>query len=401
MPEQNSRSGLSTWINSKLDEDQGRLFKDNKWRFWFPTATGFQALNTALTWYLFPGNLGAIIGCAGALLCWLIICFLHYTDSGHKSLDKWVSILDSAGLVFMVLHFGFLLWAAGHSSLLRDAEAKYEAKVESYNNRIDKDRDRRSEQLKIEAEREKARERAARLEEGAAYWAAKRGTPVKRRPKAQTDSPSLTSESGEEKLESYEKPDKPEGETSTAYLARMDAWIRAMGIGEFLLAVITLITIRYKSTNANHELNTAVAGITSPALSSARMSTPGPSAPLAAPSPVSLHSAGSSSGVTPAVSSVATSPSGVTTQTSPTRDAMALLRDHLREIRKQNPGFFFKADKKPNHVVIRMCRSVGQVDQEVASTRQPLSLLDAVVNRPNRFLEVLIAVLKREGFPIK
>src|SRR5262249_53392111 len=78
----------------------GEQFPDNKGRFWFLTLCGFQLLNAVLTAAVFNAGgqlqnaMGAIVLAVGALLGWLAIAFLHYSDSTDRRLARGVSLLD-------------------------------------------------------------------------------------------------------------------------------------------------------------------------------------------------------------------------------------------------------------------------------------------------------------------
>ena len=245
------KKGMAGWFNSKLGEEKGELFKENKWRFWFLFAVGLQILNGALTWYFFPGNLGALLFCAGALLCWLFVAFMHYTDSGDKQIDHGVAILDSIALIFAVIHFSVLVWIIGHAAILEKSEVDYNAQRVEYNKQIEAKNSQALEKAKIEADRARVERDRAKLEASAAYWSAKGDGSAKAR--APKPAAQAAPQSGvDEHLDSLEKPTRPDGETSAEFKARMDWWVRILGGGELLIAVITLIYIRYFSVRANH-----------------------------------------------------------------------------------------------------------------------------------------------------
>src|SRR5688572_16520900 len=66
---------------------------------------------------------GVLLG-VGALLAWLGVGALHYSDSNDPQLARGVSALDSVTLIFVIAHFCFLLFIYGHVSMLKAAEAK-------------------------------------------------------------------------------------------------------------------------------------------------------------------------------------------------------------------------------------------------------------------------------------
>jgi hypothetical protein len=89
-----SKRGFGHRVNAWLDEPHGETFKHGKWRFWFPALVGFSILNALLTAVVFGsgGNLqtylGAVILSVGALLAWLGIGALHYSDSHDRQLAQ-------------------------------------------------------------------------------------------------------------------------------------------------------------------------------------------------------------------------------------------------------------------------------------------------------------------------
>src|SRR5262245_9009871 len=85
-------SKIGQRINRWLEEAPGETFKDGKWRFWLPMLLGFSLLNAVMTAVIFGtgGNLQTYIGgimlSIGALLAWLCIGTLHYSDSSDAKL---------------------------------------------------------------------------------------------------------------------------------------------------------------------------------------------------------------------------------------------------------------------------------------------------------------------------
>src|SRR5215831_7529191 len=131
-------------VNQWLAEPEGQQFTDNKWKFWFLTLCGFQLLNAVLTAAVFGAGgqlqnaMGAVLLAVGALLAWLGVAFMHYSDSTDRSLARGVSLLDSITLVCVLAHFTFLLWTFGHLRTLQSAEAEYKATALVYNERAEK-----------------------------------------------------------------------------------------------------------------------------------------------------------------------------------------------------------------------------------------------------------------------
>jgi hypothetical protein len=138
-----SKRAFGHRVNAWLDEPHGETFKHGKWRFGFPALVGFSILNALLTAVVFGsgGNLqtylGAVILSVGALLAWLGIGALHYSDSHDRQLARGVSALDSVTLIFVIAHFCFLLWVYGHVSTLKSAEAEYKESAEKYNAKVE------------------------------------------------------------------------------------------------------------------------------------------------------------------------------------------------------------------------------------------------------------------------
>ena len=125
-------------INNWLDEPKGQTFKSGKWRFWFPTLIGLTALNAVMTAVIFGQDgaqkyIGSIVVLAGAVLCWLALGLLHYSDSEDRALAVGVAILDSVTLLFVAAHFSFLLYCQGHLWTLRAAEERYRADMATHN----------------------------------------------------------------------------------------------------------------------------------------------------------------------------------------------------------------------------------------------------------------------------
>src|SRR5262245_618915 len=139
-----SRQPFGRRINQWLQEAPGEQFTDNKWKFWFLTLCGFQLLNAILTAAVFSAGgqlqnaMGAVVLAVGALLGWMAVAFMHYSDSTDRSLARGVSLLDSITLVCVLAHFTFLLWTFGHLRTLQSAEAKYETAAATYNAKAEK-----------------------------------------------------------------------------------------------------------------------------------------------------------------------------------------------------------------------------------------------------------------------
>src|SRR5262245_31466757 len=111
-----SRQPFGRRINQWLQEAPGETFRDGKWRFWFIAVVGFALLNAGLTAAVFSTGdnlqnyMGAILLGVGALVGWIAVGCLHYSDAPDRQLAQGVAALDSITLLFVVGHFAFLTW---------------------------------------------------------------------------------------------------------------------------------------------------------------------------------------------------------------------------------------------------------------------------------------------------
>jgi hypothetical protein len=374
---ENKKQTISERINARLKEPENAIFKDGKWRFWFPVVLVLSLVNSCLTALIFNGATAApvnfIVVAMGTLLCWIGVGALHYSDSGDGRLSRGVSLLDSIALCFMIAHFCFLLWAYGHLITLRAAETEYKVGAEAYNARVadvSKDTVKATENIvKISDNTVKV----ARLNNDAAYQlrvATQNGARVKSVKSAPSDAPSLPSLTPIE----LEKPKAPE-QSSAAFLIKWDGWIRAANFGELILAAITLIYIRNRSAKFNAQ------GISEPILSVATGR--------------EYQSAGAPALRVPDAKKA----TPVATDEDPRMPALKELREHLRQIAFYIPNRFFKADLIQGGVSIRLCCKLLGADVTVKTTRQSNKLLDAV-DRPD-FRARLVAELQHQGFLIE
>jgi len=132
------RQPLGRRINAWLAEAPGETFRDGKWRFWLITVIGLSVLNSILTALVFQNDdqenyMAAIVLSAGALVAWICVGAIHYSDNDDRKLSVGVSALDSVALVFDAAHFCGLLWVYGHMRMLRGADARYEAAAAKFN----------------------------------------------------------------------------------------------------------------------------------------------------------------------------------------------------------------------------------------------------------------------------
>jgi hypothetical protein len=234
-------------VNNWLDEPKGEIFKDGKWRFWFPTLIGLTALNAVMTAFIFGQDgaqkyIGAIVVLAGAVLCWLALGLLHYSDSKDKTLAISVAALDSMTLLFVAAHFSFLLWCQGHLWTLRAAETKYQSEVVEYNAQaktLSDSNNNLAETARRIAEIERQTER---LRNDTAYWSKKNGVKLQQS--------GIQFQWSTAKVELPPAPIPPP-ESSAAFLARWDSCIRGAGFGELALSIITLIFVRTRTSASN------------------------------------------------------------------------------------------------------------------------------------------------------
>ncbi len=376
----NKRLSLGQRINAWLDEPEGRQFKDGKWRFWFPLVIGLSLLNAILTAAIFGGDgewqtyIGGIVLSVGALLAWICVGTLHYSDSTDERMARGVSALDSVTLIFVIAHFCFLLWVFGHVFTIKASEKQYEKEATAYN---EKAAALSADNVKIAqaaADGEKARANAARLQNDTAYQlrkAAESGAPISagRAVSQVGQSPSLLSAVTKVELT------KPTAikQSSAEFLMEWDWWVRMANFGELALTAITLIYIRNRSAKANGQSGLPVA-------TGATLHSVATSAPLNATQQL-RHNSGATK-------------AAVATGARP----LAVLREHLRQISASYPGRWFKADKIKGGVVIRFCERQQGREVTIAETRQSDKLL-AAVDRQD-FQGRLVDELKRQGFPL-
>src|SRR5262245_45313356 len=145
-----SRQPFGRRLDAWLDEPENEQFTTNKWRFWLPAVLGFSILNSVLTVLIFRESesvnyLTPALLAASAIVGWLAIGCLHYSDAKRGRMARGVSALDSVSLLFVIGHFCFLVYILGHSWILRGADADYKAAVEKYNVEVKK----RSEERRV------------------------------------------------------------------------------------------------------------------------------------------------------------------------------------------------------------------------------------------------------------
>jgi hypothetical protein len=153
--------------------------------------------------------------------------------------DLVTAILDSAALLFVVLHFSFLVWVFGHLTTLQSAEKKYEEAAARFNAEA---REVQAGNVEIARTAERIAQettKRARLENDTAYQqrrAAEAGGILRSgsRPSGSTsvarsgDALALATAPVE-----LERPTKP-AESSVAFLTKLDAVIRLANLAEWL-----------------------------------------------------------------------------------------------------------------------------------------------------------------------
>lgn len=367
----NNKKSWSERINERLRESPGEIFSRGKWRFWFPLVVGLTLLNGLLTAWIFGGDdaqvwIGVVVATVGALLCWLAVGNLHYSDSEDSRLARGVSLLDSATLVFVIAHFCFLLWAQGHLITLRATEVDYGAKAEAFNVKAEKIQ---ADNVAIarSAERVAAETtKAERLRNDTAYQqrrAAEAGARIRSAPGAGL-SPALSTAPIE-----LERPKAP-AESSAAFLSQWDRWIRLANFGELILAAVTLIYIRNRSAAYNAK-NAPTVNL------GAKL---GLSASVAALRQVDARTA------TPVATGV--------------ESDLDQLRGHLKAIAFYHPGRWFKVDplEAGDGVWVRMSEREEGREKTIAKVKWNNQVF-IDLNRPD-FQSRLQRRLIAAGFPI-
>jgi hypothetical protein len=381
-----SRRTFGQYIHDKLQEPEGAQFVHGKFRFWLPAVLFLSVLNAILTALIFradDGNYtGAIMLSVGALLCWLCVGCLHYSDSTDRRLARGVSALDSVTLLFVAAHFCALLYVYGHAATLRSAEAKYEREAARYNAEA---KQVSTDNVEIARSAERVAQEAtkrARLDNDAAYQLRKaaeagRGLPRPASPStpqpATVPAPALATSTVE-----LEKPARP-AESSAAFLSAWDAAIRLLNFGELLLAVLTLIFIRNQSAKTN-----------SPTTEAAYIPLASTSARTPAPSPAFRKTHVSYEQEKTPKTHVSFDPEG-----------LKRLRETLKDISFRLRGLSFKVDVKDDAAWIRMMAANNSTQETVASAKAKLSILDDALKMPrDAFRKRLERFLQQNGFDL-
>jgi hypothetical protein len=366
---------FSERINNWLAEPSGEQFTKNKWRFWFVALIAFSMLNAALTALVFSAGdvlqnyMGTVLVGVGALLAWLGVSALYYSDSTDAHLSQGVAILDSVTLLFVVAHFSFLFWVYGHLSTLQKAEAQYSVAIAKHNAEAKAVQESNAKIMEALKAAEASRKETARIEADAAYQyrkASEQGVRIRR------DVGGITANVELAKVE-LAKPPAPPDDTSAAYLTRWDSWIRFANFGELALAIFTMIFIRVRSSLTNR-----------------------PRADDDFPDEISVENR------LPIEHERFTKKKD-TVKTHVSFDLVGLkrLRGALKDISFRLAGVSFKADVKDDCVWIRAMRANQGTQETVASVKAKLSLLDdAAKMAPAAFRPRLEKFLRKNSFEI-
>jgi hypothetical protein len=396
------RRSFGRRVNAWLAEAPGEVFKDGKWRFWFPVLIGFSILNAVLTAVVFGtgGNLqtymGSVLVGVGALLAWLGVGALHYSDSTDPHLSRGVAALDSVTLVFMAGHFCFLLWVYGHVSTLQRAEADYKIAAEKYNadaRQVQADNAKIADALRAVSENEKER---AKVEQDTAYQlrqAAKHGARINTQGRREFVAASLSTSPVE-----LEKPPEPPEESSAAFLSRWDSWVRLANFGELALAITTLIYIRVRSAKTNTTSNVQNVPAREPEedfpdqIDITEKRSPPRRENLMTP-------AGKDTSVL--VEKKDTAKTHASFDFGHSAKGAKRLREALRDISFRTPNRSFKIDIKSTYLWIRQMQANQGTQETIHSAKAKLSILDDALTMPSdAFRERLETFLRKRGFEI-
>jgi hypothetical protein len=395
-----SRQTFGRRVNTWLAEPKGETFKHGKWRFWYPALVGLTALNALMTAVIFGSGgmqkyIGAVVMLAGAVLCWIAVGLLHYSDGDDRILALGVAILDSLSLFFVAAHFSLLLWAQGHLYILRAAEDQHRQDMATYNAQwkpVTESNDRIAQAALNIADIENKTER---LRNDTAYWSKRNG--IKDAPQS-----GLKVELSTTKVEVPPPPAAPK-ESSAAYLASWDSWIRMAGFGELALSIITLIFVRGRSTYLNSTRRAQVEEIHAedfpPEIDIPPQFDVGSS--RSTPSRGDLQTA---TAPRPKITPSFFAPKKETKKNHASSDSEGLkrLRQTLRDISFRLPGYSFKSYIRGDAVWILMMAANAGTQQTVSSAKAKLDLLaDAITMDREAFQQRLENFLSQNGFDLK
>lgn len=361
-------------INNWLNEPEGETFRHGKWRFWFPTLIGLTALNAVMTAVIFGQDgaqkyIGSIVVLAGAVLCWLALGLLHYSDSEDRLLAIGVAALDSVTLLFVAAHFSFLLWCQGHLWMLRAAEETRRQDIATYNAQwmpVKESNERIAASVERIAQIEKETER---LRNDTAYWS--------RRNKVEQSKSGIEFKAEVTPME-VPSPPKAPTESSVDFLSAWDWWIRIAGFGELALSIITLIFVRTRSAARNQ---------------------------IASEFPNEIDLEERQTPKRPRLENPATHVSSKNDDTGAqrktTQEGLKALRETLKLIAFEHPPMHFKTDIKDDCVWIRSMTSDHGIQRTATAVKAPLSILNDAIQIPREaFRERLEKFLRENSFEI-
>lgn len=252
---------FAEWINRKFEEPEGQLFKDNKWRIWFPLEIILQVAVSIVTFMILPISVGFIVLLCSAILIWVTAGIMHYTHSENGKMNNYVAIFASLALVAVVAHLTYVLYVQSHVSVLRAAEARYEAEMAIYDKRLGEDRQRMLDSKKMEIELEKLEAEKARHARDQARFEAKTAYYTGHVASTVSQEATTRRNNGPEiQITQYSKPEKPKVEPSAEFMVRHDANVRYAAMGELLIPVFGLIYILIASTIINKETHQSNGG---------------------------------------------------------------------------------------------------------------------------------------------
>jgi len=390
------RRTIAERVHAYLAEAPDALFQINKWRFWWPSVAGFALVNALLTAAIFRDGdalqnyIGALMVAVAGLVCWLSVCGLHYSDASDRRLARGVAGLDSAALIFVVLHFAICMYVYGHLHVLRNAEKKYEQQVAAYNAEA---KQVSGDSVKIaEAVRDTAKEQTkrAKLENDTAYQQRRTveagGVPrsaIRSAPAPGAAAPALSTT--QVQLAAPTPPEK----SSAKFLSEWDSVIRALNFGELLLSVLTLILIRNRSAKTNTGPTTQPQELPSVFAGAYRSPVPRPAL------------------IKTATRNDTVSRQNVeqqrTTQddTAALREGLKVLRETLADLAFYSPGVHYKCDLKSDCVWIRQMTSDAGVQRTAHGEKASLTILRSALRmEPERFRAQVEEWLREHGFEI-
>lgn len=390
-------------VHDWLSEPEGQIFEFGKWRFWFAAVVGLQFLNAFLTWSIYESAgglqnyMGVIMAIVATIVGWLALGALHYSGVANRKISRGVSLLDSLTLLFVVIHFAFLMWAYGDLKTIQKAEAKYDADATAYNAKADKISGDNVAIAKAVLDAERERVKAEKLKNDTAYQtrkAAEAGAYMSKKKSGDGNgiSPSLSTSQVE-----LEKPVKPE-QTAMRFLTKWDVLIRVANFGELLLCALTLIFIRNQSAANN---------------SPRRNVPPSPAPELSEPDfPEELDAASveqhGRENFTRKKEPNQKEPKNLKKHASSVSavavfdpEGLKRLRQTLKDISFRLPGFSFKSYVKGDAVWIFKMRANKGTQQTVSSAKATLEILsDAMRMKPGDFQARVEKFLKQNGFTI-